>query len=508
MNDLTTPAWKLYEAGTEYNRKIKLYETVRQNERFYRGEQWQNDTPDLPHPVFNLTRRIVDFLIGSLSPERLSIRYTDERMPYLESEAQRKAVAQGLVLLDRNAAYRWKQDGLDELSSRALLDAAISGDGIFYCWWDADRDSGQLFRGDIRTEVVDSTRFFVADPTSDDLQSQEWVMLAGRATVDSLRREALEAGCSEQEIARIVPDRDGVFLPDGDDDRATFLIRFFREDGEVVFEKTTRDCLIRRANTGMRRYPFASFQWIPRRGSYHGSSPVSELIPNQKYINTAYAMVMKHMSNTAFSKVVYDKSRIPEWSNEVGEAIAAVGGGNVSDAVSVLGVGQLQDGYLELIESVIENTKSLMGATESALGDERANNTSAILALQEASRISLRQVSARFCRCIGDLATVWADTLCAYCPPERLLPVAQDGAVTALHADYALLGKELLHAVAEIGNVGQFSTASTVSLLGHLLDSGHISIRQYLQYLPDGCLSDRATLLQEVSPEGGEVNEA
>ena len=44
-------------------------------------------------------------------------------------------------------------------------------------------------------------------------------------------------------------------------------------------------------------------------------------------------MAMKHMTDTAFSKVIYDKSKIPEWSNEVGEAIGAVGGGNMAGAI-------------------------------------------------------------------------------------------------------------------------------------------------------------------------------
>ena len=37
---------------------------------------------------------------------------------------------------------------------------------------------------------------------------------------------------------------------------------------------------------------------------------------------------------------------------------------NMSDAVSVVGVGQLQSGYLELIERAMADTKELMGATE------------------------------------------------------------------------------------------------------------------------------------------------
>ena len=38
MNEHTTKAWQQYEAGKEYKRRIGLYETVRKNERFYRGD--------------------------------------------------------------------------------------------------------------------------------------------------------------------------------------------------------------------------------------------------------------------------------------------------------------------------------------------------------------------------------------------------------------------------------------------------------------------------------------
>lgn len=502
--DQTTQTWRLYEVGTEYKQRIGLYETVRRNERFYRGEQWQNANDGLPRPVFNLIRRITDFLVGSVAPGEPAIHYTDERLPFLDSTSDREKVSDGIALLNQNAAYRWTQNRMSELSQRALLDAAISGDGIFYCWWDDDCNCGQPFCGDIRTDLIPNTSFYPADPESDDLQAQEYIILSGRADVSALRREAMEAGMSEREAGEILPDDSSTApLSPDTDGKATYLIRFYREGGEVMFEKATRTHLIRRSATGLKYYPLALFHWYPTRNSCYGSSPVSEMIPNQKYVNSAYAMVMKHMSDTAFSKIVYDKSRIPEWSNEVGEAIAAVGGGNVSDAVSVVGVGQLQEGYLDLINSVIENTKNMMGATESALGDERANNTSAILALQEASRIALRQVEARFERCIGELASIWADMLCAYSAPERLLPFSENGTVRARRMDYKLLQKELLHATAEATSVDRFTPSATVALLDHLLDGGHIGVKQYLEHLPRGCVSDKNALMQSILEEGG-----
>ena len=79
----------------------------------------------------------------------------------------------------------------------------------------------------------------------------------------------------------------------------------------------------------MKRYPVAYFAWDRVKGSFIGNSPITALKENQKYINKAYAMVMKHMTDTAFSKIVYDKTLIPEWTNEVGEAIGVRGGGDV-----------------------------------------------------------------------------------------------------------------------------------------------------------------------------------
>ena len=180
-------------------------------------------------------------------------------------------------------------------------------------------------------------------------------------------------------------------LEDEEQAKATILLKFWKEDGVVWFEKSTREAVICRVKTDMHLYPVAYFNWMPTYGGFHGTSPVSGMIANQKFINRAYAMMMKHMTDTAFSKVIYDKSRIPEWTNEVGEAIAAVGG-NLADAVQVVGTGSMQDGYMALIESAINVTKEMMGATDTVLGSAQASNTSAILALQEASRTALAQV--------------------------------------------------------------------------------------------------------------------
>ncbi|MBQ9080181.1 MAG: hypothetical protein IJY27_03830 [Clostridia bacterium] len=513
MNQSMTKAWRQYEFGLEYKRRIGLFETVRRNERFYRGEQWGNEGAGLPRPVFNLIRRVTDYLVCTVASGDLSIIFSDENLPYISDPATAEAVGEAVGMLTRNAAYRWERERMDSKVYRLLTDAALSGDGVLYCWWDPDAHAGQMLSGDISTEVIDNTNLFVADVNRADIQSQEYIILSGRAGVNALRAEARRAGRDEREIAKIVPDRDrsvqsgdmAQYELEGEDgDKTTFIIKFWREDGHVVFEKSTRYAVIRRCVTPQTLYPVAYFNWLPTKNSFHGTSPVSSLIPNQKFVNRAFSMVMKHMTDTAFSKVVYDKSRIPEWSNEVGEAIAAVGGTNVADAVQVVGVGELADDYLGLIKMTVELTRDLCGATETSLGEGDATNASAILSLQEAARIPLEQVRHNYFQCIESVANIWADMMCAYYPDRRLLPYHAEGGDTASPVNFTLLRNHLPRARVEVGEISRYTAAGALSMLNRLLDAGCITPIQYIERLPAGLVSDRVRLIEQLKNTKGE----
>ena len=508
MNRSVKLAWEQYESGKNYKRRLGLYESIRQNERFYRGQQWQDgECPELPRPVFNVIRRIVDYLICSVAASNLSIRFTDENLPFLRNEAERSRLQRGLEVLSANAAYRWERGGMDYKLIRMLTDAAITGDGVIYCYWDSEKHTPQLFSGDISCDIIDNVNLFVSDVNRADIQSQDYIIIAGRASVASLRREAEASGVDESYIAKIIPDGDDgsqsgemsrYELEGADEAKATYIIKFWREGGRVVFEKSTRECSIKRAHTDCRLYPVAYLNWMPTKNSFHGTSPITSLIPNQKFINRGYAMAMKHMMDTAFSKVIYDKSKIPEWTNTVGEAIAAMGGGNISDAVSVVGTGEMQEGYMELLGSALEVTKDLMGATESALGNLEANNTSAILALQETSRIPLEQIRSAYYKCVEDIANIWADMMCAYYPSERLIPFDTENGGRSEQVDFSLLKSGFLSARVDVAEISRYSAASAQSMLDKLLDGGYISPASYVKRLPSGMLLNRQALVDEL----------
>ena len=495
--------WRQYEAGKEFKERIGLYERVRTNERFYRGDQWYGVPGDLPKPVFNVVRRVVDHLVSSVARAEFRLTYTDENLPFTE-EGKRERLREALAALTDTAATLWENNRMDRTVYRILSDAAITGDGVLYCYWDAEKKTGQPFTGDVVTEAIDSTNLFVSDMNRADIQSQDYVILSGRETVKRLREEAIACGLSEEEAARIRSDEEvsasagdlaRTELSGAENAKATYIVYFWRENGTVHFEKSTREVVLRRGDTGCRLYPVASFSWYPTKSCFHGTSPVTSMIPNQKYINKAYAMVMKHMQDTAFSKVVYDKSKIPEWSNEVGEAIAAMGGGSIADAVSVVGVGRMQEGYTELIRSAIEDTKELLGATETALGDAEATNTSAILALQESARLPLRRVRIAFMQCLEDLGDIWADMISAYYPRERLVPTREEGEPRAHAVDFSSLHGEILKARVSVQEINRYSAAAAQNLLDRLLDGGHISPVEYLKRIPAGTIAEKDELI-------------
>ncbi|MBE6593383.1 MAG: hypothetical protein E7642_05255 [Ruminococcaceae bacterium] len=510
MKDLKgfNKAWQQYEAGKEYKRRIGLYETVRQNERFYRGEQWQyGEGKDLPKPVFNIVYRVMNYLVCSVASANISLSFTDENLPFAKSGENAALIRKAVDVLAQNTAYRWKKDGMDRKMLKLLTDAAITGDGVVYCYWDSSIRSPQRFDGDIVTELIDNVNVFPADVNKPDIQSQDYVILAGRASANKLREEAYKAGIAKEEINKITPDEEygaqsgdmAKYELSGEDEaKTTYIIKFWRENGHVMFEKSTKNCVIRRGKTDCHLYPIAYFNWIPVKNSFHGASPISSLIPNQKFINRAYAMVMKHMTDTAFSKVIYDKSKIPEWSNEIGEAIAAYGGGNVADSVSVVGVGDMQSGYMELIESAVNLTKELMGATDSALGNLEANNTSAILALQETSRIPLQQIRSAYYRMIEDIANIWADMICAYYPSERLLPCYSNGEVRTEKIALSMLKDDVLCAEAQISEMTRYSATGVQNMLDKLLDGGYITATEYVRRLPFGAIGERDDILEQI----------
>ena len=458
--------WDSYECGKQFKSRIGLYARVAENERFFRGDQWRGiDSEGLPMPVFNIVRRIATYLVSSVMSYSIRIGFDDCALLLRDDSKAKRRAYENLDTLSKLVNDRWERQGMEKIFRDALTDAILTGDGIFYCWFDGSMVSDAGYRGDIRTSLIDNVDLFAADMNNPDIQSQDYVMLSGRCPVSKLRAEAEKRGMPESETALIVPD-------EKDADSSSY-------DNDLCENTDSSVC----------------FNWGQTKHCLHGSSPVSEMIGNQKYINKAFAMEMKHMIDTAFSKVIYDKRLIPEWNNEVGQAIGVMSGGDVSGAVTTVGVGQMQDGYIDIIDRVITYTKELEGATEAALGEVDPTNTSAILALRECADLPLDTVRANLYHAIEELAVIWVDMAKEYMPKGMKCMFSDR---TSAELDLTSVSIDDISAKVQIGSSRRYSSSLMMSTLNLLLEQGHISFEQYLEMLPDGVIEGKELLLRKV----------
>lgn len=508
-----TEEWELYEKGKEYNYSIDLYEKVNTNERFYRGDQWDNlNAGGLPTPVFNIFKRIIGYFTSSIMQTPIKMRYSFQAPIGGNGKGEDEAgIASGK--LNAIADMRWEKNKMNDLLASALTDAAVSGDAVCYTYWDPDVKTGQPFTGDFKSVLIDNTNVFFGDPNSKSVQKQPYILIAQRETVSDLIAQAKKNGISKEMIDKILPDDDTV-TQTGDmakfeleNTKCISLIKLWKdENGQVLYRKSVKNAIIKdTTETMLSLYPIAFFNWTEIKNSWHGQAVGTGLIDNQIFINKGFAMVMKHMMDTAFSKVVYDSTVLDGWSDRVGEAIAV--NGPVDNVAKVISPGQMQSGMLEVINMAINSTKEFLGATDAALGDVAPNNTSAILALQNASAVPLENVKRSLYQFVEDIGLIWLDFMFSYYDDKRLVAVFDDGKERFESFSLSKFKDKVFSCRVDVGASSYWSEISSLNTLDELLKLGKISTVQYLERLPEGLISDKEKLIEEIKTAEAEMKE-
>lgn len=67
--------WREYEKMLTYNDSIQLDDTVRVNENFFIGKQWEGvESNGLPTPQFNFLKRVTLFTVASITSDKLKLQ--------------------------------------------------------------------------------------------------------------------------------------------------------------------------------------------------------------------------------------------------------------------------------------------------------------------------------------------------------------------------------------------------------------------------------------------------
>ncbi len=540
-----------YEQGVTYKSGLGargLYEQGRVNERFMVGDQWHgarcgNERPLVRH---NVIKRIGDYKMAVVSSSPVSVNYTADGIPNtvdLKNRVQklREDMSAGIneaafpsdeslpgneevnlimsALSDyfRVTAERVK---LDDLKEQALRNAYVTGTGVLYTYWDesistglyADESRHLPIRGDIACEVLDVENVYFGDPSCDDVQKQPYIILAKRCGVEEIRRIARANRRPAEEIDAIRSDAD-YGSQAGDygrveqtDSRRTWLLtklyKEWQEDGSYVIKavQVCRGATVRRPwNIGIRLYPVTLFRWERRRNCIYGESEITYLIPNQIAINRMLTASVWAVMMMGMPMLVVNGDTIQQAiTNEPGQIIKVHGGvSDVQTSMRYLNPPNFSPAFDNMVASLIANTLTQSGANDSALGDVRPDNTSAIIAVREAAMMPMQTVQNRFYSFIEDIARIWAEFwVMQY--GARQLKIEERGSTWYLPFDGARYRDLLISARVDVGASTLWSESQSIRTLDNLFGAKVINVLQYLERLPKGTVPDVNGLIREL----------
>ncbi len=358
--------WKLYCKGLEFNSGINLDETVRVNENFFTGKQWEGVVSNgLPTPVFNIIKRVVCFVVATISSDNIKVNASP-----LAATANTQALVEPARIINEELDALTERNNVPALMREYARNAAVDGDGCTYTYWDPDFDTGQDAKGCIRTEIIENTRVHFGNPNSRDVQSQPYIIIARREIVGAVRREAKENGFENWQAIQANTDDTNPDSAKMTGDKATALLLLWRdlETKEIWCYKCANGCGIRAPwSLGITRYPVTWLNWDYVQDCYHGQAMITGLIPNQIFINKSWAMSMLSLMTTAYPKIIYDKTRVGKWDNRIGAAIG-INGGDVASVAKIMDPAAISPQISQFIQLAVEETEQSLGATSVALG--------------------------------------------------------------------------------------------------------------------------------------------
>lgn len=511
-----------YQKMLGYNTAVNLDETVRANENFFIGKQWEGvDAKGLPTPVYNFLKQVVLFSVANITTDNIKMQATPLACERTPEDVERVA-----EIVNKEFDRLFKFNRVPNLVREYMRNAAVDGDSCLFTFWDDTVDAGFGLRGGIRTEIVDNMRVGFGNTACRDPQKQPYILIERREMTKELRRAAQEAG--NPRWGDIQPDTENHNTDSykNSSERSTVLLRMWKErkTGTVwACEVSGRVMLREPWDMGLRLYPVTWINWDYIPDSYHGQALVTGLIPNQIFVNKLFAMSMISLMTSAFPRTVYDKTRIPKWNNAVGAAIG-VNGGDVSGVAKIIDPAQISPQIAQFIQTSVDYTRQFLGATSAALGETRPDNTSAIIALQRAASIPSEITKQNLYKSIEDLGRIYLDFMAAYYG-ERKVQVSMPDVGSDILAfagkdpeeletvlfDYGILNDMPMALKLDVGASSYWSEMASVQTLDNLLMQDKITIEEYLERIPDGYIPKRQELIasrkqaaqqQMMQPEG------
>ncbi len=535
--------FKEYEECCSYKSKIGdkgLYEQSKKNERFYAGDQWYGANVGNSRPLVrhNIIKRIADYKISVVNSSQITVNFSAEGVPSTVKENEKfdsaldsyamgqlpkgmsnndniNLICQALTDYQKTESERI---GFDKVLYKALLKAYVSGTGIVYTYWDdtvntglyADKGHNTAIKGDIACEVIDVENMCYGDPTQSDIQKQPFVIIAQRKSVEELKREAKKNGIKQEDIEKIKSDNeithmagDRAEIEPSELNKAILLTKFYKEYDEsgnctVMCVKCVENAVIKEPfDIGIKAYPLADFKWIERDNCAYGESEVTYLIPNQIAINRMYtanvwAVMMMGMPMLLVNGDVIGKG----FSNNPGQVIKFSGSPEeFGNAISYVNPPQFSGNFLTSATELVNSTLQQSGANDSALGDVRPDNTSAILAVREASTMPLAPFKNRYYQFVEEVMRIWGQFWVNKFG-DRQLKITDSRGTYYIPFEADKFKDLIISVKVDVGASTIWSESVAIQNLDAWLEAGIIDQVEYLERFPKGLVNDVQGLIK------------
>jgi hypothetical protein len=528
--------WEDWKNCSSYLKEKNFFDIVPKCIKFYEGDHWgkiSERTKDLPRVTINQTEMITNSKVAGLLSNAIKVTFASDK--YQEFAEK----------MTRFNNFIEKELKFDEVCADVVEDGAVVGCAPVYVYWDEDKtDKHGKNNGSIVIEQIDMLNLGVHNPKELDIQKQKWIILKTRQEVDEVKN-LLEDPSKADLIQPDDEDNDTTLEYNKEQEGSklcTVVTKFYRKDGEVYFEKATRNVLIHGArplNPKLIKtkdddgneviadvkckaslYPVELYVYKKRKGCIYGRGEVEPIIMNNKAVNFSFSMMAKSIEDLGFGTVVAKESAIGK-----GERLS-------NDPTKILidkykGAGQ---GFYSLnkqafsaqvpqaINAILETTRSVTGATEVMTGEVTGANQSgtSIAYLQQQAQRPLSKLVERYKRFRERMAEIFNMFYVLYYEgkeftyekedeeiqqPQTVIPGMNPQPQKTVEFD-TFNGSDFeeidFSITAQAGTGSQWSELTELNMLEMALTQGQIDFETFIKAYPPHLITNKKILLDGI----------
>lgn len=511
-----TDIWQLYSEAQSYARLIGMYSDTDRNFRMYNGNQWEGvKVKDVELVQLNFIKPIVKFKVGTINQNLWAINFSAENFENPEFMPTAVKVCE---LLNKKAAKIWERNNMDYYIRVLSKIAAINDEAVAYFYYDKKENMPIL-------EVLAKNDIYYGNENDDNIEKQPYIIIKQRMPVINARDLAAKYQVPSDQINLIVGDMEtseesGESAKYEKDDMVTVLTKLYKKDGKLYYSKATRFVELKKeTNTLLELYPVAHLPWEPKEGSARGEGEVRNLIPNQLEVNKTLMRRALVTKNTAYPQkaVNVDNLQNPDAINKVG-GILKFKGKEVSDINKVFSISnpaQMSTDVKQLQQDLIDTTRALAGASESATGEVKPDEASgkAILAVQQASQLPLVEQIGTLKNFVESIARIWLNMIITYNQnglklEETVTDPTTGQEITQLVDIPASVMQELKASVkVDVTPTSAYDRFAQEVSLENLLKGGWFSpqligqLKMYVKALPDNSTMPKQKILEMIKEQ-------